>query len=105
MIANEISFPAPVLGAFKKSKFSETQLSIKPGTAVVFYTDGIVEATNAKGEEIGYEGFKKILLESYDQNAEAFYQNVYSKYLEWLGEIPPQDDLTLVFLVNPPVKI
>ncbi len=98
--ADEISLPAPVLGAFKKSKFSEIDLFIEPGTGLVFYTDGIIETTNSKGEEIGYDGFKKILLESYDQNAEKFYNNVYERYCQWLGDFPPQDDLTLVFLIN-----
>ncbi|PKL45978.1 MAG: hypothetical protein CVV42_18130 [Candidatus Riflebacteria bacterium HGW-Riflebacteria-2] len=97
---SEITLQAPVLGGFKKSKFSNTEVKLAAGQALVFYTDGIIETMNSEGREIGYDGFKQILLESYDIDATRYYENIYSRYIRWLGENQPQDDLTLIILVR-----
>ncbi len=98
--AKEITLPGPVLGGFKNSKFKNLEFSLMPGQAVVFYTDGIIEATNPAGKEIGYERFKTILTECFDFSSQKFYQNVLKRYQEWLDNSPPQDDLTLIMLVK-----
>ncbi len=95
---HEITLPGPVLGGFKKSKFSNIDLSVAPGQALVFYTDGIIEAFNPEGREIGYEGFKQMLLECYDSDAGVFYDNIFRRYTQWLGGQQPQDDLTIIIL-------
>lgn len=96
----EVTLSAPVLGGFKRSRFSNLDLVIKPGQALVFYTDGIVETMNPSGIEIGYEGLKQILLESYDSDAKKFYDNILCKYLDWLGDGSAQDDLTFIILAR-----
>lgn len=98
--AKEVTLSAPVLGGFKNSKFTEIELAIEPGQAMVFYTDGIIEALNPQGQEIGYEGFKQILLESFDSDATTYYSNIYQRYLAWLQGGRPQDDLTLIIMVR-----
>ncbi len=96
----EITLQAPVLGGFKKSKFTNLDIKLAAGQALVFYTDGIIETMNAEGREIGYEGFKQMLLDSYDLDARKYYDNIYGRYLKWLGENQPQDDLTIIILVR-----
>ncbi|EKD82313.1 MAG: hypothetical protein ACD_39C01368G0002, partial [uncultured bacterium] len=99
-LTSEITLQAPVLGGFKKSKFSNLDLKLSSGQALVFYTDGIIETLNPEGREIGYEGFKQMLLASYDTDARKYYDNIYSRYCSWLGNNQPQDDLTLIILVK-----
>ncbi|MGM0600235.1 MAG: SpoIIE family protein phosphatase [Candidatus Rifleibacteriota bacterium] len=94
----EIKLPAPALGAFKKAKYKDLQIAFAPGDTMVLYTDGIVEARNKNGEEIGYELFKEILLRNYTTDPEQYYQNVLKEYHSWLGEADAEDDLTMVFL-------
>jgi len=98
--AHEITLQAPVLGGFKKSSFANLNLQLQPGQAIVFYTDGMVETMNPAGKEIGYDGFKQILLAAYDTDARRYYDNIYQKYREWLAGGQPQDDLTLIILVR-----
>ncbi len=98
--AHEITLQAPVLGGFKKSSFANLDLQLQPGQAVVFYTDGMVETMNPAGKEIGYDGFKEILLAAYDTDAQRYYDNIYQKYREWLAGGQPQDDLTLIILLR-----
>ena len=97
----EIILPAAALGAFKKGKFNEMNIEFEPGDVMVLYTDGIVEARNKAGEEIGYPRYKEILLKNWDQDPGVFYNNVVADYQEWLGSEPPQDDLTMIFLSLP----
>lgn len=98
---SEISLPGPVLGGFKNSKFSEIELKMQPGQALVLYTDGIIETKNPDGAEIGYERFNEWLLKHYSVDADAYYQAVYNEYLQWLAGGDAQDDLTLIMLVYP----
>jgi serine phosphatase RsbU (regulator of sigma subunit) len=98
--ANEVTLPGPVLGGFKNSKFNNLEFTLKPGQAIVFYTDGIIEALNPAGKEIGYEGFKRILIECFDLNSQQFYEKVLKRYHDWLDTNLPQDDLTLIMLVK-----
>jgi hypothetical protein len=98
-IVEELTLAGAALGAFKRAKYSETEVSFAPGDAIVFYTDGIIESRNEADEEIGYEGFKEILLKSWNKDAETFYNNIYQIYLDHLGNMNAQDDLTMVVLV------
>ena len=95
----EITLAGPVLGGFKNAKFSEIELQMLPGQALVLYTDGIIETKNPAGAEIGYDRFKEWLLTHYNSDAEAYYQAVYNEYLQWLAGGDAQDDLTLITLV------
>jgi len=96
----ELTLNAPVLGGFKNSKFSEIDVELDENSALVFYTDGIIESRNAEGQELGYESFKTMLLKSWDKDASAFYDNIYRAYLNWTVSVPPQDDMTVLVVVN-----
>jgi serine phosphatase RsbU (regulator of sigma subunit) len=95
----ELSVHGPALGAFKKADFQETNIQLSTYDALVFYTDGIIETRNAKGEEIGYEGFKTILSECYSTDPKIYYERIFTRYLEHLGTNEQQDDLTLLILM------
>jgi len=100
----ELTLTGAALGAFKKASYSEIEVIFNPGDAIVFYTDGIVEARNRRGEELGYERLKKLLLDAWDIDAEAFYHNIYKAYLDHIGNEGAQDDLTMVILVFDPQR-
>jgi HAMP domain-containing protein len=100
----EIKLPAAALGSFKKGKFSEMFVEFEPGDVIVLYTDGIVEARNSAGNEIGYEKFKKMLLENYSDDSKQFYNSMFLQYRSWLKGVEPQDDFSMVFLGLPAKK-
>ncbi|MBU1109859.1 MAG: SpoIIE family protein phosphatase [Candidatus Riflebacteria bacterium] len=94
----ELSLPAAALGAFKKGSYKEMEIRFEPGDTLVFYTDGIVEARNPAGEEIGYERFQNLLLKNWSANSEEFYNSMLSDYKDWLGATEPQDDMTMMII-------
>ena len=42
-----------VLGIFPDTQYDQSELALKPGDRLLFYTDGITEARNPEGEEYG----------------------------------------------------
>lgn len=98
-LVEELTLTGAALGAFKKPNYSEIEIVFKPGDAIVFYTDGIVEARNSIGEELGYDNLKTLLKNCWHENAEAFYNNIYQAYMSHLAGEGAQDDLTMVILV------
>ena len=96
---SEITLSGPVLGGMKNSRFSEAELQMQPGQALVLYTDGVIEGKNPAGDEIGFDRFKQWLIDHYHADATAYYNAVYEEYLRWLAGGNAQDDLTLIILV------
>ncbi|EKD84510.1 MAG: serine phosphatase [uncultured bacterium] len=95
---SELVLPGAVLGAFKKGDFREMEISFVPGDALVLYSDGIVEARNLAGEEIGYERFKSMLLKNWSADSEQYYNSMVAEYQHWLGGGEPQDDMTMLII-------
>lgn len=95
----ELTMHGAALGGFKKAVYKEMPLEFEPGDAIIFYTDGIVEARNAAGEEMGYKAFFNLLNEVYDADPQKYYENIYAKYLEHIGGMSAQDDLTIVIVI------
>lgn len=96
----EIKMPGPVLGAFKKAMYKEMPLDLKPGDAIVFYTDGIVECKDKNGEMLGYDGLKQLLLSCWAEKPEDYYNNIYKAYLDFVGtDSEAGDDLTFIVLM------
>jgi sigma-B regulation protein RsbU (phosphoserine phosphatase) len=49
------------LGLFPHSTYDEIELSLRPGDLVVFFSDGIVDAVNSRGEQFGGEELALLL--------------------------------------------
>ncbi|GAB4277099.1 MAG: hypothetical protein Kow0029_19630 [Candidatus Rifleibacteriota bacterium] len=84
------------LGAGKHPKYRNLELEIAENESLILFTDGIVEAKNSSGEQLGYPGFIDIVIKSYHQRAEEYYNRIFSAYLEWAGEA--DDDTTLIVI-------
>ncbi len=74
------------LGVLKETIYAETRYNIAPGDRLTFVSDGVVEATNAKGELYGFERTRAI-------SAESAYQ--IAKAAEQFGQ---EDDITVLTL-------
>ena len=96
----ELSLTGPALGAFKKSKFTDISFKLKEGEAIVFYTDGIIETRNPDNQELGYDNFQNLLLETWHEEPKVYYQNIFNAYQAHLNNAKVQDDVTLMILTN-----
>jgi serine phosphatase RsbU (regulator of sigma subunit) len=86
------------LGIVKRCKYLETHVSLKPGDTLVFYTDGVVEAMNAKEELYGFERFMASIEEGRALGAEALLAKLMDDVSRYVGDAEPHDDLTMVVM-------
>ncbi|KAF1082981.1 MAG: hypothetical protein GQF41_0748 [Candidatus Rifleibacterium amylolyticum] len=76
----------------------ETLLQLSAGDSLVLYSDGIIEARNSSGDEIGYERFQQMLQRNWSPDSERFYEAMLTEYQSWIGVEPAQDDMAMIFI-------
>jgi serine phosphatase RsbU (regulator of sigma subunit) len=88
-----------VVGLFETSRYEEDVLDLQAGDRVVFYTDGISEATNRSGEDYG-EGRLLDLVQTLpvEMTAREATERVLEDLYRFLDGVEPQDDVTLMVL-------
>ena len=84
------------LGIVKKCHYEETQVPLQVGDVVVLYTDGVVEAMNAKGALYGFERFMAAIEAGRGLSANALLEKLTDDVSRYVGDAEPHDDLTIV---------
>lgn len=72
------------------------EVTLKPNTTLVSYTDGVVELENKEGMEFGLDRLIKTVHSFYPLSMDDMNNLIFSKLDEWRGELPLVDD-TAVF--------
>ncbi len=85
------------LGTFDGVVYDEVEVELGPGDAVVFYSDGVVEA-RAGHEEYGVERLLRGLEEHARMDATALGESLLADLEAFLGGETPADDVTLVVI-------
>ncbi len=96
--AEEIKVVGAALGAFKNSRFSQSEINLEPGDTLVLYTDGLVESRNNAGEELGFDRFGELLATSLCAGSQAYYDAIMAANKAWRQDQPRQDDFSLMIL-------
>ena len=88
--------PVGVMRKMRKLKTDE--FIIDKGETIVFYTDGIVEATGKTPEQYGYDRFKQNLSEMCQESSQTIMNTLLERYKKWEDGTEPDDDVTLFVL-------
>ena len=88
----------PALGAVEGHVYRESRVVLATGDLVLLYTDGVVEARNAGGDE-----FHALRLESYlggcrEAPADRVVQGLVERLDDFVGDAPQYDDVTILAL-------
>jgi phosphoserine phosphatase RsbU/P len=86
----------PIIGTFLNGPYEQETISLRRGDLLAVYTDGVTEALNPAGEEFGEGRLRSILVESLLLSAHETASGVVARVLEWQGEAPQHDDITLI---------
>ena len=83
---------------------SYDRMIVKPnvGDLVVLYTDGVSEAINQDGEELGRDGLMALGRRLDSRSAEAFGAQLAEAVREFRGGAVPQDDETIIVMQRVP---
>ncbi len=84
------------LGVSKRAKYEDLTGKLSDGDIVFLYTDGIIEAHNSEGKEMGFDRFNSILKSEYSSDLETYYRRIFAAYLKWSPEA--DDDITFVLI-------
>ncbi len=86
------------LGIESGEKYETASLELTPGDALIFFTDGVVEAFNESGEEFGNERWLGAIRNLPDWDAQQTLQFLMKRVDEFVGATRQSDDITcLVF--------
>ncbi|MBF0500677.1 MAG: serine/threonine-protein phosphatase, partial [Candidatus Riflebacteria bacterium] len=98
--AKELSLIGRPLGTKSAEPASSAEWSLQPGDVVVFFTDGLVEAMDIDGKQIGYERFQAALPGLIGIDASATRRAIHDWHHSMTRPGPADDDITLVVLQN-----
>src|SRR5262249_29880624 len=76
----------------------ERTQTIAPGDVVVFYTDGITEAMDGRGELFGDSTLAEVIAASRDLDVGQIRERVLTGVRSFVGDAEPHDDMTMVVL-------
>lgn len=71
-------------------------IELQPGDLAVFYTDGLTELENGKGEELGIEGLAELLEKYYDRDIKELTRQIWFQAEKRFKGRGAPDDITLV---------
>ena len=94
--------PGMALGIDKGPRFdsliTDSEISLKSGDTVTFFTDGVNEAMDLTNEEFSMERLKQTLEKANPQGAKALLDTILKTLDNYRNSAPQSDDVTLITL-------
>jgi sigma-B regulation protein RsbU (phosphoserine phosphatase) len=84
------------LGLFEDPEYDELSFKANPGDMFVFFSDGILDATNTKGELFGRTRAEKVISECSQNSAESVVNSLFKAASEHALGVETFDDQTVV---------
>jgi sigma-B regulation protein RsbU (phosphoserine phosphatase) len=89
-----------VLGVFRDSHYTQSQVQFRPGDRLVMFTDGLTEATNADGEEFGEERLRALIVDNLTVSATELQQTILDAVRQFCGNKFDDDAALMVVAAN-----
>lgn len=84
------------LGLFEEADYDELSFAATPGDMFVFFSDGILDASNRDGELFGRQKVEKIVSECSTNSAESVVKSLFKAVAEHASGVETFDDQTVV---------
>lgn len=82
------------IGVEESMEYVLESYEIRPGDKILFFTDGVVEATNAAYEEYGYGRFMDVLEKNKHADIKKLSDSIFDSVNAFTGKAPQFDDIT-----------
>jgi sigma-B regulation protein RsbU (phosphoserine phosphatase) len=96
--AFELEATDPALNITSWKIFKRHQHELVPGQILLFYTDGLIEAEDARGEQFGRERLGACLARHRERDLGAIRREILQETEAFSGERGPGDDRTLIIV-------
>jgi sigma-B regulation protein RsbU (phosphoserine phosphatase) len=100
---DELAPTGMVLGPSAAATYRRRSFRMEPGDVVCLYTDGITEATDARGREFGTARLQRLLIEMKRRPARETAERILLQAGLYSGEPSPADDQTVVIIRRRPL--
>jgi sigma-B regulation protein RsbU (phosphoserine phosphatase) len=86
------------IGLFAGHGYRQLQVPLAPGDLLFFFTDGLVETENDRGEMFGTERLEAILEQEHLRGIDAVLERIEQEIARFRGKAEPFDDATMMAL-------
>ena len=86
------------LGSLKAEDYESEVYDFNSGDVMIFLSDGLPEATNVKGEMLGYEAVYKCMLDNIEQDPQTLLDTLSKLGTDWIRGTQLDDDITLMIV-------
>ena len=87
-----------LLGMLPQAEYKTGKLQLVPGDVLALYTDGAIEAPNARGDEFSKDRLRATIRAHLDDRAEEIVRQIYADVMAFTGDSNLPDDLTAIVL-------
>ncbi|XJZ27006.1 PP2C family protein-serine/threonine phosphatase [Bacillota bacterium Lsc_1132] len=87
-----------MVGGLPNQMYKEESVHLEENDTIFFYTDGIIEAQNKKGNQYKLERLTQTLLNSKNLTVGEIQQLVFDSLKQFTEGVPQKDDITMVIL-------
>lgn len=78
--------------------YQEISHLLAKGDMIILTTDGLIEASNARGEMFGFERMEQAIATGPTSSAKAMLKHLKAELAAYVGEAVPRDDVTIVVI-------
>ncbi|MBI1924827.1 SpoIIE family protein phosphatase [Candidatus Poribacteria bacterium] len=86
------------LGVRQIIAYSAQTVPLAPGDRLIYYSDGLIEASNEAEELYGFERFEASIRQHLTEPVEAMLKLIVADVRSYCGDVPQADDMTLVII-------
>ena len=87
------------VGVMPQWNFSSQEITLKPGTTIFTYTDGLTEAENAHHDQLGEERMLNELIKDLGETPRKIIEHMTNTVNDFVGGAEQSDDLTMLALL------
>ncbi|MFH0772140.1 MAG: CHASE2 domain-containing protein [Candidatus Omnitrophota bacterium] len=84
------------LGLMDSAVYSQTNVKLDAGDAIILYTDGVTEARNANKEEFGEKRLVQAVVNNRDLPVNRILEEIKAHLAKFVGAAPQYDDCTII---------
>jgi serine phosphatase RsbU (regulator of sigma subunit)/putative methionine-R-sulfoxide reductase with GAF domain len=86
------------LGALDHIEYQEHEIHLKPGDALLLYTDGLTDAVNQDVQDFGLERVCEVLRQAHQESAQKIVERLTEAVQAHVGAMEAFDDMTMVVM-------
>jgi sigma-B regulation protein RsbU (phosphoserine phosphatase) len=98
--ATELTDSDLLLGVISRAEFVNRELRLEPGDSLVLFTDGVTEARNLEGDDLGTDQIGEALVKLHGTDASTIAASVNETVLHHVGDAENLDDDVTVVIVS-----